>query len=259
MKQQRKNGSKGKRRKSSNKNERLIKIALIIVVIIFAFIVYKIFDILILSNERYDLSGGTYYQYFYGIMEEYSGKMEVVQKDDDTQLVLENGKVVYLDSTPMYYKDVLGKMLFAKQMELVVPDVGNYKLSKFTNIYEENNTIQVKKFNSSKSKTLNNGFIFDGNDLYFFLDDTTIKVGDTEYELSPLSYIIVNYRTNVEIYNYDKDEYTIIQDENSLKNDVIAENKVKGYTVNLSLDSMKTDKSNQLLITSIDNLNEFDY
>ena len=45
MKQQRKNGSKGKRRKSSNKNERLIKIALIIVVIIFAFIVYKIFDI----------------------------------------------------------------------------------------------------------------------------------------------------------------------------------------------------------------------
>ena len=65
MKQQRKNGSKGKRRKSSNKNERLIKIALIIVVIIFAFIVYKIFDILILSNERYDLSGGTYYQYFY--------------------------------------------------------------------------------------------------------------------------------------------------------------------------------------------------
>lgn len=56
-----------------------------------------------------------------------------------------------------------------------------------------------------------------------------------------------------------KSNISIIQDENSLKNDVIAENKVKGYTVNLSLDSMKTDKSNQLLITSIDNWNEFDY
>ena len=56
-----------------------------------------------------------------------------------------------------------------------------------------------------------------------------------------------------------KSNISIIQDENSLKNDVIAENKVKGYTVNLSLDSMKTDKSNQLLITSIDNWTEFDY
>ena len=261
MKQQpRKNVSKGRRRKvNKNKNERFVKIALIIAVAIFALIIYKIFDILVLSNERYDLSGEIYYQYFYGIMEEYSGKMDVVQKNDDIQLILENEKVIYLDSTPMYYKNVLGKMLFAKQMELVIPDGGNYKLSKFTNIYEENNTMQIKKFNSSKSKTISNGFVFDGNDLYFFLDDTTVTVGDTEYELSPLSYVIVNYRTNVEIYNYDKDEYTIIQDENALKNDVLAENKAKKYSINLSLDSMKTEKSNQLLITSIDNLNEYDY
>ena len=159
----------------------------------------------------------------------------------------------------MYYKDVLGKMLFAKQMELVVPDVGNYKLSKFTNIYEENNTIKIKKLNKDKSKAISNGFIFDGNDLYFFLDDTTLTIGTTEYELPPLSYVIVNYRSNVEIYNYDKDEYTIIQDENILKNDVVATNKAKNYTINLSLDSIKTNKSNQLLITSIDNLNEYDY
>lgn len=261
MKQQpRKNVSKGKRRKENkNKSEKLVKIALIAAVVVFAFVIYKIFDILVLSNEKYDLSGETYYQYFYGIMEEYSGKMDVVQRNDDIQLVLENGKVIYLDSTPIYYKNVLGKMLFAKPMELVIPDVGNYKLSKFTNIYEENNTMQIKKFNSSKSKTINNGFIFDGNDLYFFLDDTVITIGDTEYELPLLSYVIVNYRTNVEIYNYDKNEYTIIQDENVLKNDIIAVNKAKNYSVNLSLDSMKTDKSNQLLITSIDNLNEYDY
>ena len=126
MKQQpRKNVSKGKRRKENkNKSERLVKIALIAAVVVFAFVIYKIFDILVLSNEKYDLSGETYYQYFYGIMEEYSGKMDVVQRNDDIQLVLENGKVIYLDSTPIYYKNVLGKMLFAKPMELVIPDVG---------------------------------------------------------------------------------------------------------------------------------------
>ena len=185
--------------------------------------------------------------------------MEVVQRNDDIELVLENGKVIYLDSTPIYYKDTLGKMLFAKPMELVIPDVGNYKLSKFTNFYEENQTINVKKFNSSKAKSVNNGFVFDGNDLYFFLDETVVTVGGTDYELSPLSYAIVNYRSSVEIYNYDKDEYIIIQDENSLKNDVLAKSKSSNYTINMSLDSMKTEKSNQLLITSIDNLNEYDY
>ena len=252
--------NKGKRKNSkANKSERKIKIALIIAVVVFAFIIYKIFDILILSNEKYDLSGQTYYQYFYGIMQEYSGKMDVVQKDDDIQLVLENEKVVYLDSTPMYYKDVLGKMLFAKEMQLVIPDVGNYKLSKFTNIYEENNAMYVKKFNSSKPKAISNGFVFDGNDLYFFLDNTTVTVGENNYELSPLSYVIVNYRSSVEIYNYEKDEYIIIQDENDLKNDVIATNNVKNYIVNMSVDSLKTDKSNQLLISNINNLNDFDY
>ena len=251
--------SKRRTSKKTNKNERFIKIALVVIAIAFAFILYKIFDILVLSNERYDLSGTNYYQYFYGIMEEYSGKMEVVQRNDDIELVLENGKVIYLDSTPIYYKDTLGKMLFAKPMELVIPDVGNYKLSKFTNFYEENQKINVKKFNSSKAKNVNNGFVFDGNDLYFFLDETIVTVGDTDYELSPLSYVIVNYRSSVEIYNYDKDEYIIIQDENSLKNDVLAKSKSSNYTINMSLDSMKTEKSNQLLITSIDNWNEFDY
>ena len=103
MKQKRKKESKIKNSKI-NKNERLVKISLIIVVILFAFIIYKIFDILVLSNEKYNLSGGTYYQYFYGVMEEYSGKMNVVKKYDDTQLILENGKLVYLYSTPIYYK-----------------------------------------------------------------------------------------------------------------------------------------------------------
>lgn len=258
MKQRKENRSK-RRDKKQNKNERTIKIALIVVCAIFALIIYKIFDILIFSNERYDLSGETYYQYFYGIMEEYSGKMDIVQRNDDVQLVLENGKVIYLDSTPMYYKNILGKMLFAKEMELVIPDEGNYKLRPFTNVFEENNSIKIKNFNSSKTKTIDNGFIFDGNDLYFFLDDTIITVGATEYELTPLSYVIVNYRSNVEIYNYDKDEYTIIQDENSLNSDVIAENKANGYIINLSLDSMKTEKSNQLLIASIGNLKEVEY
>ena len=241
------------------KKEKALRVAVIIVAILLALVIYKILDILVIKTERYDLSGQTYYQYFNGIEQEYSGKMDVVQKDDETQLILENGQVVYLDSTPMYYKNILGKSLLPKEMELVVPDSGTYKLNKFTNVIEENNKIKLKKLNSSKTKDIDNGFLFDGNDLYFFLDDTTITVGNKDYELPALSYAIVNYKTNVELYNYDTNEYTIIQDEESLKSDVTATNKSKNYTINMSLDSLKTDKSNQLLITNINNLREYDY
>lgn len=241
------------------KKERILQMAFIVAAIIFAFVIYKIFDIVVLDNENYNLSGETYYQYFYGVKQEYSGKMNVIQKDDDTQLVLEDGKVISLDSTPMYYRDVLGKVLLAKETELVVPDTGTYKLKKFTNIIKENNDIKVKKLNSDNQKNVNNGFIFDGNDMYLFLEDTVVSVGNTEYELPALSYVIVNYKSNVEIYNYDKDEYTIIQDENLLQSDVIATNRIKNYVINMSLDSLKTEKNNQLLISNINNLNEYDY
>lgn len=241
------------------KKDKILKIAIVIVAIMLALVIYKIFDTLVIKKEHYDLSGQTYYQYFSGIEQEYSGKIDVEEKDDETKLVLGNGQVVYLDSTPMYYKDILGKSLLPKEMELVVPDSGTYKLSKFTNVIEENNTIKLKKLNSKKTKDLDNGFLFDGNDLYFFLDDTTVSVGDKDYELPALSYAIVNYKTNVELYNYDTNEYTMIQDEESLKSDVTATNKSKNYTINMSLDSLKTEKSNQLLITNINNLKEYDY
>ena len=95
--------------------------------------------------------------------------------------------------------------------------------------------------------------------MYFFLEETTIIVGNDEQTVSPLSYAIVNYRESIEIYDYDKDEYTIIQNEDSLVADIIAKNIPRNYTINMSVDSLSTEKSNQLLITSVNNLNEFNY
>lgn len=248
-----------KRVKNDAKNEKTIALWLIIVIVIFFIVLYKIFDLLVLSNEKINLSGESYYQYFYGVMEEYSGDMKIVEKNNDIQMVLENGEVIYLDTTPIYYKDVLGKVLFAKEMELVIPDVSYYKLSKFTNVIEENKKVYVKKFNKKNKTNVNNGFLFDGNDLYFFLEETTVKIGEMEYELSPFSYVIVNYRNSVEIYNYEKEDYTIISDEEQLASDVLAVNNFRNYTVNMSVDSLMTEKSQHLLIGNTSNLNDFDY
>ena len=96
------------------------------------------------------------------------------------------------------------------------------------------------------------GGFYDGKDLYFFLQNETITIGDKEYKISPLSYVKVKYQEFIEIYNYDKDECIYIQDENIVKEDVII--KSQYYTLNLTTDSIKYGNSEQLLISNPNSL-----
>ena len=256
--------NKGKRinrtKNNKEKNDKLIKIGIVLITIIFIFIIYKIFNIVVINNEKIDLSGETYYQYFYGIREDYSGEMEIINTDNEKQLVLEDDRVIHLDSTPLYYKDILGKVLLPSKMEVIYPDKGAlYKLDDFTNIIQDSKVMYAKKFKKDKTKSINNTFLYDGDDLYLFLEETTITIGKKKYKLSPLSYAIVNYRQNVELYDYEKDEYTILDENQLTMSDVIATNKNKNYTINMSVDSFSTGSSDQLLIKNIDYLNELDY
>ena len=77
--------------------------------------------------------------------------------------------------------------------------------------------------------------------------------------MSPLSYAIVNYRTSIEIYDYEKDDYITINDDESLKFDVLATGISNKYSINMSIDSLSTSKGEQLLIKSINDLKEYKY
>lgn len=251
---------KNRTKVNSERNDKLIKVGIVIITIVFIFIIYKIFDIVVTNNEKIDLSGSDYYQYFYGIREEYSGEMEIVKTNNNKQLILEDDRVVHLDSTPIYYKDILGKVLLPSKMEVVYPDNGKlYKIDEFTNVILDSQVMYAKRYKKDNTKSINNTFLYDGSDLYFFLEETTITIGKQKYKVSPLSYAIVNYRQNVEIYDYDKDEYIILDGDEVAKSDVIATNKNKDYTINMSVDSFSTGSSDQLLIKNIDYLTELDY
>ena len=257
---QRKEKKPSKRKiKKFGSNDRVIRIALIAAIIAFIFIIYQIFSAIVSSQTKIDLSGGSYYQYFYGLRQEYSGAMDVQEVNGEIKLILEGGRTIYLDSTPMYYKEVLGKALFPKEVELVVPGGEIYKLDKFTNVIRENYSTKIKKFNKNNQAEVDGSFIYDGNDLYFFLETTTISMGETQYMVSPLSYAIVNYRTSIEIYDYDKDEYTIIDSGDALTVDVLATGISNKYTINMSVDSLSTSAGEQLLIKSMSNLKEYKY
>ena len=193
----------------------------------------------------------TFYQYFGGEKYEYEGSIELTRNNDITQIKFNDIKID-LDSTPIYYS-AEEKVLFPENMAIVYPtDNGAmYKINRFSTIKREDNSVFFEKENQTKK--LVNAFLFDGNDLYFFLEPTVINVEGQEYEVSSLSYAKVTYNGNVEIYNKEKDEYTIL--EGNFKT-VTA--KTENYTMNLSVDSIQNGESEQLLIRKITNLNNLE-
>jgi len=242
------------------KNDVLVKIGIVLITIVFIFIIYKIFNNVVLNNEKIDLTGEEYYQYFYGVRMEYSGNIDLVRDDEKKQLVLEDDRIVHLDSTPIYYKNILGKVLLPNQMEVIYPNKSAiYKLEEFSNIILDSKIMYAKRFKKDNTKSLNEAFLYDGDDLYFFLEDVTVTIGKQKYSLSPLSYAIVNYRQNVELFDYNSEEYTILDGEEVEESDVIVTNKNKDYKINMSVDSFSTNSTEKLIRKDINNLKEIDY
>lgn len=221
-----------------------VKIVLIILIIVV--IISVICYILLLSTNV--IEQHSFYQYFGGKKVEYNGKLVITSKNDITELLFDDIKI-QLDSTPIFYGDLEDKVLFPQSMAIVYP-LKNGKMCKinaFSNIEKIQESVYVL---SGKDKFLvDNSFLYDGNDMYFFLKDTKIIIGKNEISLPPLSYVIVTYNNSVEIYNKQLDKYTVTEtnDKNIL---AITED----YSINLSVDTIKYDSKEQILLKKINAL-----
>ncbi len=224
------------------------------IIMLVAFLVVLIIVAILLSYYKIEFfEDHSFYQYFSGKKVEYEGSFRLTNRNEITELRFKDLKVT-LDSTPLYYKDVKSRVLLPKDMAIVYPlqTVKLYKLSYFTNVYSDGYDTYIER--EKKQKSVQNAFLYDGNDLYFFLEDTTIVIDSQEYKVPALSYAIVEYNKNIELYNYEEDNCQIIETPNQ---EVIA--KTDNYTISLSIDSVVSDRGNQLLIKKIESLNNFDY
>lgn len=225
------------------RKENIIKILLVIILLFIILIVA--FWLKTLNTEI--IENHSFYQYFFGKKVEYDGNFKLTRKNDITELEIKD-KQIQLDSTPIYYKDIENQVIFPEDMAIVYPLSSGlmYKINRFSNMKLENETVYLK--NKEQEKSLQNSFLFDGNDLYFFLENTQIEVNGSLYELSPLSYAIVRYGEGIEIYNKQQDSYSIIE----TQEDIYA--KTADYTINMSIDSINYKDKDQLLIKKIEYL-----
>lgn len=144
------------------------------------------------------------YQYFSGIKMEYELGIGRNRKEVILNLAPKDF-TINLDSTPIYIEDK-ESVIFPKEMSMVFPlSNKEYKVDALSEVYKKNNLyyLNIKNINDS----YNHFFLYDGKDLYFFIDEVTIEVGDTKITLSPLSYLSCNYGNLLEYYNKEDDTY----------------------------------------------------
>jgi hypothetical protein len=218
-----------------------LAILALVLVIISIFLLKK-------NMEKITFENHAFYQYLSHNRFEYEGILSLNHNGNITELNFKDVKVT-LDSTPLYFLDE-SKVILPKTMLIAYPISGGlqYKINYFSTIYTEGNTIYLT--DGKLKKNLSNAFIYDGEDTYFFIDDTKINVNGTEYLLSPLSYVVTRYNSVIEIYNKAKDEYKVI---NIGDQEIIAA--ANGYKINLSIDAIDYNNKSRLLIKNMKFLN----
>ena len=229
-------------------NYKLVIPIVLMIVLFIAFLIY--YNISIRNNYTKDETIKVF-QYFYEKKYDYNLKIGKNKKDVIVSIEPQDIKVNY-DSTPIYYqeKDVI---ILPKDMSVVMPTLScaEYLSTGYSYITYENGiyNLTTDKYN----KKLNHYFLYDGKDLYFFIEPVTLTVNNEKIELSSLSYVIAKYNNSITYYDKKTDTFKILEvkDDNSL-----IENQY--YSINISKDSLNYQGTNIILTSAIENLNTID-
>lgn len=217
-------------------------VLLLIIIVSVSFLKFtKKVDELTLKNENL-------YQYLTGIKIEYKGKITLNKNNNKiTEINFQNANVE-LDSTPIYYKKS-PKVIFPENMSVVkMIDGTQERASYYSTLYQDTDYCVLES--GKKKQTLNNAILYDGKDLYFFVDKVKVKFQNNEIDLEPMSYIIAdNFNKQVEVYDYNKDDYQIYKDNDS---EVMIEH--KDYKVNATFDLYYNNNKSRLLIKDLTKL-----
>lgn len=210
-----------------NRYNILIPVFLLIVLLIAIFLYASEY-----KNNRYAyVDEVEVYQYFSGVKMEYTARIGRNKKN--VILDYENKDyVVSLDSTPVYIKDK-DNVIFTKEMSIVYPlEDKQYQVNALAEVYKQFDLYYLNIRNLNK--TFDHLFFYDGNNLYFFIDNVTLTVGNQSIQLSPMSYVSALYLNFVEYYDYATDTYGMLDISNN--SEVIVKNDY--MTLNVATDKM---------------------
>lgn len=230
------------------KNYKLIIPVCLLVVVFISFLIY--YKVMMGNNYHVDTEE-VVYQYFNGEKYQYNA---VVSKNKKGVVVdfKPKDREINLDSTPIYYNSS-SVVLFPKNMSVVMPTIScSEYLAKGYSYIDYNKGIYHLTTDKYYGK-LNHYFLFDGKDLYFFIEPVELVIGKETIKLSSYSYITTSYSNVLAYYDKKNDTYKSV----SLNDeDVYVQNDY--YKIYLLRDTIDYQGQNVILTSDLEQLNTID-
>ena len=174
----------------------------------------------------------------------------ILDREDNVTNVKINGKKTKLYSEPVYFKNKK-ELILPTNYSITFPMNGKQnKINYYTSLKKIDNDYYL--INNNLKFNMNKDFLFDGSDLYIFVNDSNVTFGDRNIQITPMSY--VNYLFNSKmlyIYNYGEDK---IYSFNNVDEDVLVISDY--YKVNVSSDIIYVNKKEKLLMKNFNYLNK---
>lgn len=181
------------------------------------------------------------------------GSKVKIDSDENVSLMLGNKEQIKANSLPAFFND--DQIVIMNKMIYYYPSFDNkfekYKLSSFVNVEYNFDTDFVTFSKNNTSKENQNGFLYDGHNTYVFLENMTIYFNDKKINVSPLSYVIVEYNNWVQIFDYKTKVYTF---ENIIGH---ATGKSKDYTIDLTYSTINYNGNESLMPCNTDLLRDY--
>ncbi len=230
--------------KNKKINSSILAIIILILLLVCAFVLFfEINGYRTIQEKSYD-----FYYFFANRRLDFNGK--ILYNAKDKILSLESDGIT-LSSTPVYYKDQ-DQMILPSAMEIVQPYKSSpmHNLGTFSRIYYTGSYLYANIENGVGR--LYDCFLYDGNDLYVFLEDTTVFIGEDKYELNPMSFIEIN-NGNIQMYNKKTDSYMVF----NTSSKVVAY--TDEYSIDLVSDSVTYNSTYYLLMKKPESLELYNF
>lgn len=229
----------------SNKKVSSIILGAIIIILVAVVIVNLFFINKDLNSKK--IKNEDVYVYFGNEKFDYKGNITLDHEGKITNIKFDNKKVT-LYSEPIYYAKK-EKVILPVPYSVVNTSVGlQNKVMYYTEIVSRDGYYYL--VNNELDYKLNNNFLFDGSDMYIFIQSSKVTFGDKEIDISPLSYVNYVFDTkDLYIYNYETKKIEYYE---NVDQDVFVSN--KNYKVNLSSDNIIINEKQKLLMKNFDYL-----
>lgn len=187
-----------------NNEPKAFVLVLIIILFIIIFIIYRIADKYMNYEKKETLSA-----YTYVINKKVDFKTDITVNRRKEILSIKVPENINLKNNILYSKE---KIIFPeKEILILTSDVNKiYKLSKYS--YIEGNNLVTTKF----KKDLGEYFVYNGNNLYFFINGGTLKTDLDSVDLNDYTEVKVQ-KDYIEYYEYKENKIGRLKYKNSIE------------------------------------------